>query len=902
MALYREAVRAGGSEHKDAHIWYSNICTNLDKLGRTAEAITACQVVIKLASTNEQGQAKVIKYEKKLNQLLAQLATFGLAQKGCSDPATRRGKTRATESDSTRTHCEQPRKGAQASAEMIAQQKQIADSIARLEREKRAEEAGAEPDDVFEEGDKIRCLGCGTESRGRCAMLICPICRHESHAKDRRESVACMKPGGLQEEEEEEEKEDNYCKCRSCRRRLASHIAAVAASETREVKMIAQSRARMERERKAEAKAEARRQARMQEIAESKQKRSNAKAARQLAARQKQANSASGPVITTDIFGHFVVNKRAMQAAAAGGVEPEGESNSEPIVEAVVAKRVGVCPESICTSGDRPVLAGRERIELYCSEDCAVACHKSCARRHFGGLSAAQLCGAPGCAEGTSGSCPTPDCSGEIYHFALLSDSACSAEVEAAKRMQRRRRQTYRQEKAEAKRAQREQCEAVKAAETAAATMARIAAQETRERARAVAAVAKARKRWGTAQPASFGVHGPACSPESAGSPGSSGSPSRFEADLGHSRLTRLDEEQRAVDEQRIAAGRGPALATKQADTALVWTCTAAECATMNSVAWKVCTKCGAIGAGLSSRDDKAVQEDAASPAPINGMFEASRRQLLARNEQEALQQQESSTLSRRQLEAVQPEPGAPNGPVLHLPPAGWTGGWTGDVHQAAAEELGADHLALGGWGDVPAAPAIEWSGDFWDSENGFRDFGGAAPRPAAEGPVQTEGAPMTRLDMVTELAQLVVKSGGTLPANIAGKQMSPGARDFVKKAGKMKTFCTESAEFTFVQTSEMDPMNFTIGLAAGATQHPPPLLTPRGRKERKSPFLSPILACAKIILKLDGLPGFWGYIGASPALDAAGQTEGASLSRVDAVAELVRCCTKARCVLHRCA
>ena len=71
-----------------------------------------------------------------------------------------------------------------------------------------------------------------------------------------------------------------------------------------------------------------------------------------------------------------------------------------------------------------------------------------------------------------------------------------------------------------------------------------------------------------------------------------------------------------------------------------------------------------------------------------------------------------------------------------------------------------------------------------------------------------------TRAEVVLELIQLIVDNDGALQATAAGSMLSPGAKAFIGRAGKMKQFCLASAEFTFVHTSAKD--TGTIGLAAG--------------------------------------------------------------------------------------
>ena len=100
---------------------------------------------------------------------------------------------------------------------------------------------------------------------------------------------------------------------------------------------------------------------------------------------------------------------------AKGRPELEPEPTAEPEVpEAPEAPELlaRCCPTGVCQADAPAILCGRERLELYCSDGCAVAFHKSCGRRFFGRLVADELCG-------EDARCQTPDCDGAIYHFAL---------------------------------------------------------------------------------------------------------------------------------------------------------------------------------------------------------------------------------------------------------------------------------------------------------------------------------------------------------------------------------------------------------------------------------------------------------------------------------------------------
>ena len=155
--------------------------------------------------------------------------------------------------------------------------------------------------------------------------------------------------------------------------------------------------------------------------------------------------------VTTNEFGHFVVNRAAMQVSvrlyksplwessmvvvmkpvlmvywwfAHGALDqPEPEPEPEPELESAVSppkKEVAVvahCPEAVCSAAERAILAGRDRLELYADCGCTNVLHKSCARRAFGGFKPDVVCGLD-----NPRVCLTPNCKGSVFHFSLRSD------------------------------------------------------------------------------------------------------------------------------------------------------------------------------------------------------------------------------------------------------------------------------------------------------------------------------------------------------------------------------------------------------------------------------------------------------------------------------------------------
>ena len=65
VVLFRAAIDAGGESHGDAYIpvWFNNMHGSLRRLGRAAEAMTACEKVIELAPDTNRGREKVKKCE-----------------------------------------------------------------------------------------------------------------------------------------------------------------------------------------------------------------------------------------------------------------------------------------------------------------------------------------------------------------------------------------------------------------------------------------------------------------------------------------------------------------------------------------------------------------------------------------------------------------------------------------------------------------------------------------------------------------------------------------------------------------------------------------------------------------------------------------------------------------------